>query len=512
MENGKDIINEHARPGTRLLIDHRPVKLQLVEAGQGGKLLVRGEFARAGIPTENKRVYPKSLIERELSRLSKALKERQMLGELDHPADGRTQLSRVSHLVTGLEVEGDLVVGVAEPLDTDRGKNLKALLQSGAKIGVSSRGYGSIKTNERGEDVVQDDYRLVTFDFVAEPADSNAYPEVVYEEKQRMSDKGSIPKLEDLKTSNPELWAEIEAMISEVKTTTSEEARLALKDEFTKEVIGSVARMKNEMREQVRGEFLADPAVAASRTAIERIKESMRPFMLGEDAEAVVKQKDIELAKLRRDISERDLRERDLKSQITQLEDVAKEAGYKFFLGQLLSEDPDAELIKKLVGDVKTYAKSDDIKARVEAIRADLKVKKDAEAAVAEESKKLQDQVKSLTEGLQKSLAANKELLARVYMEQKLIGNPEAAKVRSLSEVKRPTSTEDVDAIIESLQTRAPDADELENVRSRVRTLTKGGSDGSKLEEGAPRPGKAEQDFQGLGASVSDLRALSGIR
>ena len=102
------------KPGQRLLTDSLPLKLQLVEDDTGGKVVVRGEFARAGLATENKRIYPRTLWEREISKLDRAMQERRMFGELDHPNDGRTQLTRVSHLVTGMNVtEQGIVLGEA---------------------------------------------------------------------------------------------------------------------------------------------------------------------------------------------------------------------------------------------------------------------------------------------------------------------------------------------------------------------------------------------------------------
>ena len=140
----------------RLLTDVRSVKLQLVEsADKTGKVFVRGEFGRADLATENKRVYPRKLWEREFTRLETGLSQRQVFGELDHPTDGRTSLNRVSHIITNLQLGDDgIVVGEAEILDTERGKNLMAMLKAGCSVGVSSRGYGSTKANDKGEEII----------------------------------------------------------------------------------------------------------------------------------------------------------------------------------------------------------------------------------------------------------------------------------------------------------------------------------------------------------------------
>jgi hypothetical protein len=523
-----------AQMARQLLIDTTPIQLQLVEAGEGGKLLVRGEFARTDRPTENKRLYTRGLMERELKRLVKPLKERQVLGELDHPADGRTQLTRVSHLITGLHFDGDVLVGEAEPLDTDRGKNLKALLQSGAKIGVSSRGYGSTKSNEKGEEVVQDDYRLVTFDFVAEPADSTAYPEVVYEETEMDLKDVTV---ESLRAANPalveqltqerekELAAEWAKKLEAAKAEAEAQSQASLKEAFTHDMTEAVGKLKNELREQVRGEFLADPAVAASRQVVEQVKSLLRPFILPEDAESVVKQKDAEIAKIRQTVVERDLRVQQLEADLTELESVAREVGYKLYLEQKLAGDPDAALLRKMVGDVKAYPKAEAIGAKLDSIREELTKRRETEAAeqqrrdrevaaVKAEEQKLQSKVDKLTEALEKSLSVNKELGLRVYTESLLANHPQAVKVRGLMESVNPQSKEDVDRVLAQYREPVRTQESLDEVRARVRhTVGSGSVETTALNEEAPptRSRVGTENWNGLGVSLQKMQELAGI-
>ncbi len=158
------------------------VKLvESTDASGVSRVMVRGEFGRADKATANKRLYPHSLWESQITRLKDKMGARKVLGELDHPDDGRTSLQRVSHVMTSLTLDGDIVIGEAEILDTAKGRDLKAILSAGVPVGVSSRGYGSTKPNAKGEEGVQEDFNLVTFDFVAEPADSTAYPDVFFE-------------------------------------------------------------------------------------------------------------------------------------------------------------------------------------------------------------------------------------------------------------------------------------------------------------------------------------------
>lgn len=509
-----------ARSASRLLIDWRPVQLQLVE-GKQGKVVVRGEFGRADQATENKRVYPSRLWEREIRRLDKPMKERQVYGELDHPGDGRTALKRVSHLLTGLEVKDGVVVGEAEVLDTSMGKELKALLNSGCKVGVSSRGYGSTRTNEKGEDVVQEDYRLVTYDFVAEPASTQAYPDVFYESKGNAMDDEKMAQ---------EFAKKLEAAKSEGR----ESAQAELRDEFAREILGHLGKLRAEVTEQVRGEMLSDPTVAGARTAIEQIKDVLRPYVLPEDAQTVAKQKDSEIGRLKNKISEQDLRIKELEADQSKLSEVAKEAGYKYYMERQIGSDPDAELLRNLVGDVTKYATSADLKTKLESVRGELakrraieeKAKEKAEKlaeearlskererdrAVAQESS-LRDEVGQLQLALNKALEANKELGLQVYAESRLANHPKAAKLRTLIESSHPRTKEEVDALVENFREPARESDDLEKVRARVRAQVGGGFSPTNLDEEAPaNGGRVPSNYQGLGASVSELRQLAGI-
>jgi hypothetical protein len=102
----------------KLIIDAVPIALSL-EENDNGKYVAKGEFGRCDLATQNGRVYPRKVYEREVKKLQETIKRRRMFGELDHPADGKTKLQRVSHLITNLSIEGDgRILGEAEILDT----------------------------------------------------------------------------------------------------------------------------------------------------------------------------------------------------------------------------------------------------------------------------------------------------------------------------------------------------------------------------------------------------------
>lgn len=156
-----------------LLVDTCIYPFQLVE-GKDGMWVVRGVFGVVDKPTGNKRVYPKALMKREIDRLQKFISDGMLYGEAEHPPDGKTQIPRVSHRITKLGINDEgWVIGEAIVLDTPYGMIVKEMLKSGGKVGVSSRGFGSV-VEKGGLYIVQDDFSLVTYDFVANPSVENA--------------------------------------------------------------------------------------------------------------------------------------------------------------------------------------------------------------------------------------------------------------------------------------------------------------------------------------------------
>jgi len=138
---------------------------------------VRGLFQRADEANQNKRVYPRTILENQVKKLQPLISERRLCGELDHPQSDTVKLTNASHLVTKLWMEGAEVFGEAEILNTPNGKVAQALISDGVKIGISSRGLGTLSENQmNGTKTVNEDFNLVTFDLVADPSTRGAYP------------------------------------------------------------------------------------------------------------------------------------------------------------------------------------------------------------------------------------------------------------------------------------------------------------------------------------------------
>lgn len=169
----------------QLLIEYIPLRYEkksLLESidNNDGRLLVPALLQSADKPNRNKRVYPRSILERECSRYNESsIRMRKALGELDHPDSNVVNLKNVSHLVTEIWWEGNDVHGNIEILNTPSGNIAKELLMAGVTLGISSRGVGSVESLREGEDPelveVQPDFELLCWDLVSDPSTINAY-------------------------------------------------------------------------------------------------------------------------------------------------------------------------------------------------------------------------------------------------------------------------------------------------------------------------------------------------
>ena len=163
----------------QLLVDVRPFDVSTTKINESisennGKLIVKGVLQRAESKNQNGRVYPREVLLKEVGKyLEHQVTERRALGELDHPESSVVNLANVSHNIREMKWENDDLVGTVEVLPTPAGNILKELFKSGIKLGISSRGMGSVETiKEADEDgqgqtvAVQPDFELIAFDFV----------------------------------------------------------------------------------------------------------------------------------------------------------------------------------------------------------------------------------------------------------------------------------------------------------------------------------------------------------
>ncbi len=140
----------------------------------GGGMMLTGKLQEADVQNGNGRVYPHKVLMREVENYKKLVKEKRALGELDHPDDSVINLKNASHMVTDIWMEDKAVMGKVKVLNTDAGKTLRALVEDGVKLGISSRGMGPVSEGA-GKVIVQEDFQLICFDFVSEPSTPNAF-------------------------------------------------------------------------------------------------------------------------------------------------------------------------------------------------------------------------------------------------------------------------------------------------------------------------------------------------
>lgn len=167
--SGRKILREWMplKPETGFIVESRDTN--------SGRLFLRGPMQRCEAPNQNKRIYPRRLLQREFVNLEKVVREGRAIGELDHPETSTVSLERASHVVREMQWDGDTWMGRIEILPTPMGKIAETLIDSGISLGISSRGVGSTNTNESGLDIVQDDFTLVCFDLVQEPSTHGAF-------------------------------------------------------------------------------------------------------------------------------------------------------------------------------------------------------------------------------------------------------------------------------------------------------------------------------------------------
>ena len=139
-----------------------------------GTVILSGVMQMSETQNGNGRVYPHKTLVREVESYKKMVKERRALGELDHPDSSVVNLANASHLVTDIWMDGNKCMGKIEILNTPSGGILKSLVESGVKLGISSRGMGSVSENS-GTTMVEDDFQLICFDMVSDPSTPGAF-------------------------------------------------------------------------------------------------------------------------------------------------------------------------------------------------------------------------------------------------------------------------------------------------------------------------------------------------
>lgn len=170
----------------RLIVEPATNRVEMISESVNGvkSYYLTGSFSSADTPNKNKRIYPMRVLKPAVERyVEEYVKSQRAVGELNHPDSATINLDRVSHMIEDLHFEGKELMGKAKILDTPCGKQAKALLEGGVKLGVSTRALGSVR-EVNGVNEVQDDFMLATVDIVHDPSNYSSLVEAIYESKE----------------------------------------------------------------------------------------------------------------------------------------------------------------------------------------------------------------------------------------------------------------------------------------------------------------------------------------
>ncbi len=457
--------------GKTLLVEAIPSKLALVE-GTGGKLIARGEFGRVGTPTDNGRTYPEKLMLREIKKLEPDMKRRRVLGELDHPQDGRTSLKRASHVITSLKIKDGIVIGEAEILGTPEGKILKALIDAGIEVGVSSRGFGSTAPGDGNNEaeVVQDDFSLKTYDFVADPAVRSAVPAIYTEDL----DDPSIAKM--FMDEFPEIAESLKGGEGALTESADDKDAKALRESvvaelsenFERKLKDALVEQREGLERQLREEIGSDPEIGGAKAVLAAIADLVSEYRT-DLSDAVVrdamKAKELEVAEA---VEQRD-----------KALSMAKMAAHGLHIERAISGHPMAESIRKLMLN-RTFENVKDVQVALDAILEDLPAADDVvskdEARVREENAELRGKIALLESKVD-------ELEGRVLKASKLAERIDEQRIAEVKEANEKIA--EVEDLLEEAQAKAEKAEE------RIRTIQE--SSNRRVEEAKLQAYKLEK-------------------
>lgn len=509
MFEDREIHEVEAPVGTRLLEDtwelkYAPEDLKEEGEGENKRFRLRGEFGMVDVPTANRRVYPRKVISREFERLAEDVKKRSVYGELGHPKDGKTDYTRVSHLITDLNLgkDGKMIGELQFIPGTINGNQAIAIARFGGMMGVSSRGFGSTIPDSKGNDIVQEDYKLVTFDVVADPANANAHPSFVVEQKERQMD------VETLKKNNPDV---VEALRKEIEADARDHAREALREEFDRKLREEAKEIREEAFDKARTELLRDPEVAGSSTAISKIKEIVTPFIVSEDEnkEIAVLRKRLSDAERRVAASDDDLKQ--AREESGELAEIAKELGFHLFLEKEIGGNDRREQVMEMLGDVKAYKNLDNLKDRVAEILSALSEEDEVKEEYERRIKALEKENEKLSEERNKALKIGQQFGIRAYVERQVANHPRGSQLRSFISESGPETKDDVDRLVEGFNKSHSVSDEYSQIRRGIEKIGKKGKN-NMLSEHEDRSSRRTRGQEIFGVSMDEIVKMSRIK
>ncbi len=390
----------------------------------------------------------------------------------DYTVNHNSRIRDTGAIIRGLRIESDGTIwGKFQIIeDTDHGRNLAAILRAGGAVGVSSRGLGSTRPHhESGQEVVGEDFRLVAFDFVLDPAVSTAYPKFFSESDDGLAEQVTA---DDLRVRFPDAVRSIVESACDVASETATEAMRVemeqdvekalaasreelreqfkselypvvvkeLKEDFAAKLVRATADIRKDVESVVRSEMAADPEVAGAKLALEQIARIVVPFKPPVDVKQLMDTKDGVIQKLEQSIKKLEQKIESGERQVAEANDAARSLGFRLYVEKKLSERPDAESIREMIGDVTLLSTVEELQHKVESAlsSADRSLEEAKKLVASEESQaikleqrkaeiaqqrasKLQEkdeelraQVARLTERLEEGLASKDRTIAQL--------------------------------------------------------------------------------------------------
>jgi hypothetical protein len=424
--------------GKKLLVDMQgSIRMTLTE-GTDGKMMARGEFGRADVPTENGRIYPRKVWEKQIEMIRQPMAEGKVQGHLNHPSDGKTDLTKVSHVMKNIWMEDDgRILGEARICDNEFGKQLMSILDAGGAVGVSSRGMGSTRQDHAsGKEIVEDDYSYITHDFVSDPAVKTSYPKITVEEKQIIK-----PVVESAVKQEKTM----DVLTEEVVAKRINEATEAQKKTFENNLVEKMALLRESVEKEVRAEVMSDPKVVGAKLTVDQMVTALKPFIMKEDVDGEIAKRDQTIKDLQLQLEAKTKELQEMESSAKEIVENAKRIGMALFVERTLAKEQDRADLTEMLGDLKQFKTeaqlTEAIKKQKEKISEKKKkalkekeMKESIEAKHQKEIKALKEENDKKNRALVESLRKEKTLAAQLYLEDRVKGNPNARLIKKLAE------------------------------------------------------------------------------
>lgn len=416
----------------QVLVDYTgPIRMKLDEDSSSSILMAEGKCGQCDAPTSNGRVYSRKIMEREIAKLKKKIATNSAVGSVDHPGDGKSRITDIGHVIKDIWIEDDgSINGKFQIIEgTSKGRDLAAVLRAGVSVGMSSRGLGSIASSGAdGKSVVGEDYRLSTFDFVVEPAVSDAFPKMFSEDvdtdlevsasdlRARFPDQ--VKEIEESAyavakdTTESIIRAEsdsgtsdikdlVESAISEqkdhIRNEVAAEERSKLVDEFAVKLVRALKENSEKLEESVRSKLASDPSIADAKLKLEQISNMVSPYKPSGASAKVISEKDKEISELAETIESYKESIENSEVEVAGLTYDVQRLKYELYLERAIADRSDKEAIKTMVGDLDLVKSPDDLVEKVQvAIEESTKLSEKAKADFDKSAELDKEKIKEL--------------------------------------------------------------------------------------------------------------------